>query len=197
MQNVINSMRKIIINDFQKHWELNDGGHRIGHFAQVEECGVYINDQLGGVYDPYLIMLVAYFHDLFAWSRENHHMLSYHWVLSTDYSIIAGLSKEERNLVAEACRTHRASYKGTFPNGFSELMSAADRGFPETDVEKLLVRPIRYRLDRGASLEEARVGAIAHMKEKYASEGYVRYPEVYLKVFGEQLELQRKVINEM
>ena len=193
----LDQMRDMIVRDFSRHWELNDPGHRIGHFSEVETCATYINEKLGLGEDPQLIMLVSYFHDLFSWSRKNHHELSHQFVLSTDYPLIAELPRDAIIEVAYACLSHRASYKGAFLSQFAELMSAADRGFPETDVERLLVRPIRYRLNQGLSEEASREGAIAHLKEKYSASGYARYPGLYLRAFGSELEKQQKVIDSL
>ena len=186
-----------IIEDFSRRWELNDGAHRIGHFAEVEAVGNHINDTLKLGFDPMLIMLVAYFHDMYAYDRYNHHLMSGEWVRTTDYLPIVALNPEERIMVAAGCREHRASGNQPFTCDFAELMCSADRGFPTTNVETLLSRAIQCRLAKGDSQEAARVGAIIHMKEKFGSQGYARYPRFYEQTFSEQLLLQRQMVDQM
>lgn len=195
--NNVDAMRVQLIKDFSRAWEVNDGAHRIGHFAEVEAVGNRINDTLKLGFDPKLIMLVAYFHDMYAWSRFNHHLMSGEWVRTTDHPLIAELNEEERVLVAAGCREHRASGKDPFTCDFAELMCSADRGFPTNDVEILLSRAIQCRLAKGDSPEAARAGAIIHMKEKFGSQGYARYPRFYEQTFAAELVLQRRMVDEL
>lgn len=190
----VDELRIAIVKEFSSKWELNDSGHRIEHFSEVEKCGLLINDRLGLGYDPKLIMLVSYFHDLFAWSRENHHVMSGFWIETSKHPVLEGLSYNQIQLVADACREHRASYKGVYSHEFSMLMSAADRGLPGR-VEAMLDRAIRYRMDRGLDAGNERKSAIEHLKEKFGSKGYARYPSLYEAAFKEDLELQRKAID--
>lgn len=188
-------LRNKIIEEFSPHWELNDKAHRIEHFLAVERCGNYINDTLRLGFDPKLILLVAFFHDLFAWSRHNHHLMSGDWVLQTDHEIFESLTSEERALVSAGCREHRASNKEPFTHAFAQLMSSADRGFPDPTLKGMVQRAIEYRLYRGANTEEARKGAVRHVKEKYGSRGYAVYPSFYEAVFKAELKQQRDLVD--
>lgn len=191
----LDSMRGSIITEFTHRWELNDRAHRIEHFQDVERCGNHINDKLGLGFDPKLIMLVAFFHDMFAWSRFNHERLSGEWVATTDHPIICALTQEERTLVSLGCAEHRASFKGTYSNDFTEMMSSADRGFP-MELEAMIQRSALYHEDVfGFGPEQARIAAIAHMKDKYTLSGYARYPSIYRQVFGNVLAEKDKAIN--
>jgi hypothetical protein len=192
----VNQLRQTIIEQFSPRWELNDRGHRIEHFDAVEKCGLYINEQSGLGFDPKLILMFAYFHDLFTWDRGKHHLLSGFWIETSDHPILDCLDDLERKWVADACREHRASYKGEYSREFSELAASADRGFPGK-VDGMLQRAILYRVDRGFSEEDARVGAIEHLKEKFGSTGYAKYPGLYEKVFGDVLEKQRKEVDSL
>lgn len=194
----LDQLRDAIIEEFSSQWQLNDRGHRIEHFRAVEKCGNFINEKLGLGYDPKLIMLVAFFHDMFSFNqcRENHQLLSGLWIETSKHPTLEGLSPEEITLVANACREHRASFKGEYSHEFSMLMASADRGFPGK-VEGMLERAILYRVDRGADEVSAREGAIAHLKEKFGSQGYAKYPKIYTMAFGDELENQRKLIDRM
>jgi hypothetical protein len=191
----VNATRERIIKDFSRHWEMNDDAHRIEHFLDVEKCGNYINDKLGLGFDPMLIMLVAFFHDKYAYDRHNHHLMSGEWVRSTDYIAILALSREQRIMVAAGCREHRASGNQPFTCDFAEMMCSADRGFPTTDPEQLVKRAVQHRMhESGMSEAEARPLAIEHIKEKYGKGGYARYPEMYVRAFAEEFYAQKEAI---
>lgn len=192
----VNDLRSRISAEFEKHWELNDGAHRRKHFAEVEACGRLINRRLELGYSHKLILFVAYFHDLFAWSRNIHERMSFDYVTGTDNKLFDVLFPEERELVALACLEHRASFKGEYSNQFSAMMASADRGLPG-NVEAMVERSVRYHYDalKVNNQVEARVRAVKHIKEKFGTGGYARYPELYLKAFGPELEKQRKEID--
>lgn len=192
----LDPLRDAIIKEFSPHWELNDRGHRIEHFQTVESCGLVINLKLKLGFDPKLILLMAFFHDLFSWHRSNHHLMSGHWVETSEHPVFKGLSPVELKMVADACREHRATYNGEYSHDFSKLMASADRGFPG-NVDTMLKRAFFYRVDRGVPEDEAYVGAIEHLKEKFGSTGYGKYPDFYSLAFGDVLDLQRKLIDKL
>lgn len=190
----LSNLREQIIVEFSPKWNLNDPAHRREHFLEVEKCGHYINQKLG-IFDPKHILFVAWFHDLFTWDRSNHHLMAAHWIRTSSHHILSHLSREgEREIVALACEEHRASFAGEYSNLFCELMACADRGFPG-DVVSMLQRAIQYRRYRGYSEKESLEGAVKHLKEKFGSGGYARYPDLYVKVFEEELEKQQKEID--
>lgn len=191
----VNVARDHIVKKFSRMWELNDEAHRIEHFLDVEKCGNYINDKLGLGFDPMLIMLVAFFHDMYAYDRHNHHHMSAEWVLTCDYKVIGVLSDEHRAMVAAGCREHRASGNKPFSCDFAEMMCSADRGFPTTDPEQLVKRAVQHRMHQsGMSEAEARPLAIEHIKEKYGTGGYARYPEMYVRAFADEFYAQKEAI---
>lgn len=182
-----------VIQDFSKYWEMNDEAHRLKHFSNVEECALIINHRAGLKFDHVMITYAAFFHDLFAWSRYNHHEMSAHWVMTTDYSLIANLPDGCKKMLASACRQHRASFSGEFDNKFAELINAADRELPG-DVPGMVERAILYRMAKGYTREEALKPAIHHIKDKFSVGGYARYPKIYLDVFEADLCQQRQDI---
>lgn len=188
-----NNIKDLIITEFSKVWELNDEAHRLKHFNAVEACGLEINRRLNLGYDPKLITLVAFFHDMYAWDRGNHHQMSARWVETTDHPIIAQLEPRERAWVYWGCLQHRASFEGVFANTFSEMMNAADRELPG-NVAGMIERGVQYRTARGVGADEARAGAIEHIKGKFGRGGYARYPDLYEKAFGNVLEAQYEEI---
>jgi exopolyphosphatase/pppGpp-phosphohydrolase len=196
---LVSDIREAIIGRYSRLYRMNDGAHQVQHFNAVEVCGNEINNRLKLGFDPKLIMLVAYLHDMYAFIRFNHHEMSAHFVRTTDDPIIMGLSPEDRELVALGCQEHRASRKERFTCEFSALMNAADRELPG-NVPQMLERAIQYRLDdqnlENTPEDRSKVyaDAVAHIKEKFGDGGYANYPELYLKCFAVELEQQRKDI---
>jgi hypothetical protein len=178
--------------DFSNTWAVNDPAHREEHFNAVYRCGLDIQDKLGMSFDPKLILLVAYFHDLFAWSRVNHHQLSHNWVKTTDYPIIAELTLEDRFLVADGCFEHRASNTDQFSNMFAELMNSADRGIPNVDPSHLFQRSFICNYGKTRDVESSVVKAHAHVIEKFGIGGYARFSDVYKAAYGEVLKQQQE-----
>ncbi|QTH80365.1 putative hydrolase [Pseudomonas phage pPa_SNUABM_DT01] len=189
----IAELRNQIVTAFEEKWSINDKAHQQNHFEAVFQCGLKINERLNCGFDPKLILFAAYFHDLFAWSRVNHHELSFHWMMTTDHKVITdNLDPMENQLVAWACHQHRASFKGNFKYIFCELINSADREFPG-NVAMMLERAVLYRQKNFPmmSVEQGFEDAVKHLKEKFGHGGYARYPDMYLKCFAEELEAQR------
>lgn len=195
----IDVLRQEIIQAFESHWEHNDKAHRAEHFEEVFQTGMLIDQRLGLGYDPRLILFAAYFHDLFAWSRKNHDTLSYVFINGTDHPVVVNnLSAQERYYVGLGCREHRASFEGQFTNEFSELINSADRGLPG-DVPAMLARAMAYRSHRHPeeSVEACKAVSVQHLKEKFGTGGYARYPYLYINAFGKELQSQREVIDRL
>lgn len=193
----IGELRKQIIESFSELWELNDKAHRKEHFEEVFQTAMVIDQRLGLGYDPKWMLFAAYFHDMFAWSRNNHHTLSYEWLVTTDHPLIVNnLQGEELRNVYLGCQQHRASFKGEFSNRFAELINSADRGLPGR-VTQMRYRAVMYREKHNPemTLAERRESALKHLKEKFGTGGYARYPDLYIKAFGAELEEQRKEID--
>lgn len=189
-------IRDKLLGQIGQAYSLNDPAHQVKHFDAVEKCGIIINERLGLGFDHKLIMMVAYIHDMFAWSRHNHHELSSLWVHTTDCEIITELSSSERHMVAAGCREHRASRKEDFSSVFAELMNAADREIPG-DVTNMVDRAIAFRIARGFTYKDAVLPAIAHIKDKFGPGGYARYPDLYVRCFAEELDKQRQEIKNL
>lgn len=197
MEPSITTLRAKVIKEFNKHWELNDEAHRYDHFWQVELCGNEINDRLGLGMSPKLIMFAAFFHDLFSWTRINHHELAYEFVRTSDHSIFDYLTDAERHQVAIACRHHRASYKGKFTYTLDELINSADRMMPDSNLTEMIERSLKVQLAKGMEGQVASTKTLEHLKEKFGTGGYARYPDMYLKVFGPELAAQQKAVDEL
>lgn len=197
-----NHLVSAITQKYEDYWKFNDLGHRADHFSDVYATALSIVSRLDikNIKVEH-ICLVAYFHDLFSWSRKNHHLLSKCFILTTDCRIVSDIchTPELRLLVANACAEHRASYTGEHSSVLSELMSSADRGMPG-DVELKLQRAMDYRrATRSSELSEDQlmVESIQHQKDKFGRNGYARYPEMYKRAFAEELEEMYQRIEEL
>jgi hypothetical protein len=192
----ITILRKTLREQFAAAYSLNDAGHQFDHCERVYQTGIRINDSLGKRYDPRLIMLAAYLIDMFSWSRVNHHLLSHLWVTTTDHSLLNNLSSKERTMLGLACKQHRASYTGSFSHEFAELISAADREFPG-DIPTMIDRAVKYRAKWHPEMSAAtrQTEAIKHLKEKFGTDGYARYPAMFEHTFKGELAKQRIAID--
>lgn len=179
------SLRADIRERFQMAWNINDAAHQEEHFRDVENVAVHINAVMGFNYSREMIVVAAYFHDLFSWSRFNHHLLSAEWVRTTDDRVFTIFNDDDRELIAQACEQHRGSGGEPFKSVFAEMICAADRGFPG-DYVTMIRRCMQVRFHKEPYLTEVECGkwAIAHLKEKYGTGGYARFPVVYHTVFG-------------
>jgi len=188
-----------IIQSFTPMWELNDLAHRVEHFSEVYQTGLEMSARLSVNPNKKLLLFSSYFHDMFAWSRENHHLLSEEFMRGTCHELISDhLTTIERNIVAGACRKHRASNKEPFTNFFEEFFNAADRERP-ISAEVTLQRAIAFRKSRNPEMSEETViaNSIKHVKEKYGTNGYASYPDCYKIAFSDELKKLQQEIAEL
>src|SRR5690606_2343149 len=192
----IDKLREEFTKFYSEHWLLNDKAHRAEHFEEVYLTGCEINLRLGLGFKEENIFRAAYLHDLFAWSRVNHHLLSHEYTLSTDHPCMEGVSADDRWLIAQGCLQHRASFEGEFSCSFAELINSADRGRPG-QLDDMFDRAIMYRQKHFPTMspEEMEIDAIKHLKEKWGTGGYARFAGMYLAAFGADLEAQRRTID--
>lgn len=183
-----------VIRFFKPYYDKNDAGHKIDHPLDVFMTAIDIDMTIKLRISSDEILAASFIHDMFVHlGRKDHHELAYAFAKSEDYPGKLELSPEAQIRVARAVLEHRASYTGDFYSPLSELISSADRGKP--DFSKHIERALKNRSDRGEA--DPLAGAIAHIKEKYGTGGYARYPEMYLKVYGELLDQQRSMLDKM
>lgn len=171
---------------------LNDPAHRESHFREVQDNMFQIMEDLDtgttGMLGKHMAVAAAYLHDLFAWSRVNHHLLSHEYVSTGECELLDIFSTEERQLVALACLEHRASFKGEFTSKFSAAFNAADLGPPDlmNDVARAYKYSLATVLDQ--TPEAAVQAAVDHMVDKFGRNGYARRSSAYVAAYGTQLE---------
>lgn len=177
---------------YADHYKRNDPAHRLDHIRGVCHEALRINAALKLGLPELLIVAAAYSHDIMAYDRENHHHLGYEWVMTVDDRYFNAIKSADRQMIADAVLTHRASSKTTeYPSVLAELIATADRGAP--DFKMILSRAIAYRHDLPYQL--AYPSAIAHIKEKFGSAGYCKYPAMYHRVYGESLVAMQRQID--
>jgi len=185
--------RQAVIDKYSAYWELLDPAHRIGHFDSVFNTALLIIERSPLLdVNPEEMFLVAYYHDLFTWSRNNHHLLAETFIRTTSCQIVREFAPipEAIDRVALACREHRASWTGEFSGDLSRLMSAADRGVPST-AQSLLTRALFYAAAHNPDKSDAEIMdlSVAHIKEKYGRTGYAKIPLDHLQMFREEYEI--------
>lgn len=188
-------MERTLNKELKPYFSKNDRSHQAPHFISVRKTGLYIKRKLKLDEEESIIVLAAWVHDLFAHSRENHHVLSHDWVLATDYHFVVNLPVGKRQELALACLEHRGSYEGKFSGLLSEILSSADRGFPGS-MDEHLRRSYIFAIDRGATRAEAKVTSIIHIYSKYGTNGYARYPDMYTKVFKREIQKLQKDLDQ-
>ena len=185
-------VRESVIVKYSRHWELLDPAHRVEHFDDVFNTAVALVSRTGMAVDLKEVFVVAYFHDLFTWSRSNHHLLAETFIRTSSCPIVTSLleTAEAIDRVALACREHRASWTGGHSTDLSRLMSAADRGIPKS-AQVQLDRSMQYTRVHcpGMSEEEVRAESVKHVKEKYGRGGYARVPDFHRELFAQEYEV--------
>lgn len=182
---------------FSHVYNVNDEAHRSEHFSAVESLGLELNREMKLGIDERLITAVAWLHDMFAWSRYNHHELAMYWVGTTDHPLLEQFTPQEIDDIADACFTHRASYKGEFNTVLGELMSAADRGRPG-DLRAEVWRGYNYiKTNPGLNAVDAIEQTVKHQEEKYGRDGYARYPDLYKEYFKNLMEAKHREIERL
>ena len=160
---------------YESYYENGDEAHFIDHADDVCDLALHINKTC----DDKLVILASYIHDSFnATNRAMHNELAYEYVLKAEDKFLKELNKKELLDVAHAVLEHRASFKGEFYSPLSELISSADRGLPDLDF--IVVRSMKFNKENEEGVHE-------HIKEKYGSNGYAKYPKVYQEIFREEL----------
>ena len=140
-------------------------------------------------YDKKLVILASYLHDLFnAKNRSIHNDLAYEYVLKAEDKFLKQLSPEELKEVAYAVLQHRANFKGEFYSPLCEIISSADRGLP--DLDKVVMRSMKFNKGNAQGVYE-------HIKKKYGSRGYAKYPEIYQKLFKKELVEFKRLADEI
>jgi len=170
---------------YKSYYKDGDKAHLINHANDVCDLALKINKNL----DEKLVILASYLHDMFnAKNRAIHNELAYTYVMNENDTFISQLSNQERSMVAHAVLEHRASFKGEFYSALSEIISSADRGLP--DLNFIVIRSMQFNHADANDVYD-------HIKDKYGTKGYAKYPKVYQEIFKEELARFKKLADEI
>jgi len=112
---------------FVPYYNKNDDAHKIDHADFVCSEALRLNKKLGYLYDDKQIIVAAYAHDMFAYSRDFHHINARDFILATDAFFISSFSKDEVKSIAMSCFDHRSS-SITNSNTLSDIIKRSDKG---------------------------------------------------------------------
>ena len=160
--------------------------HGMDHVREVMFSALVYNQKLDLNLDPKEIILAALLHDMYQnTQRELHHQLGYGYVMCSTHKVFDDV---DRKRIAKAILEHRASYKGKYYSSLSELISSADRSYP--DLYKIVERCFIYTVETNPNMSMNEIGLAVkkHIKEKFSKDGYVKYPKLYLKMYSEEIE---------
>lgn len=162
-----------------------DEAHRIDHADKVVETGLVINEELSLNLDIKLIILAGYIHDMYTQvDRVNHHNLAYIHTIK-EVEKLWDISLMETLLIADAVKEHRASGSGNFSNILSEILSTADKGKPS--LVEYVIRSYKYNKNKYYDDTAIYANILNHLQEKFGINGYAKYPQLYNKVFKDEL----------
>jgi hypothetical protein len=188
---------EMLMRKYEYAYSICDKAHQFEHTLQVCKTALELNQKFDLGIEERLIVPPALLHDLFTWSRSNHHYLAHSFFTFEPASwLVNNYTQEERELMGLAALEHRASWKGGYSSLLSELIATADRGDPQ-DVVEMIRRAIQYRRKHNPemSAEVQVIESLKHLREKFHSEtGYAVYPPLYLKVYGESLKKRDNVL---
>ena len=148
-----------------------DAGHRRDHAQSViaqalDFCRYYdVN--------PNMVYAAAAFHDTgLRDGRERHHLVSGE-IIRTDAELPRWFSPEQIEIIAQAAEDHRAS-SGSEPRSiYGRIVAEADRLI---DPGTVIRRTVQYSLSHypDYDIEAHKQRCIAHLREKYGDDGYLR-----------------------
>jgi len=184
--------RESVIVKYSRHWELLDPVHRVEHFDDVFNTAVALVNRTGMAVDLREVFVVAYFHDLFTWSRSNHHLLAETFIRTTSCPIVTSLleTAEAIDRVALACRESHGSWTDSYSSDLSRLMNAAIRGAPRSPKSLLdtAIAEVRARCPAQASDADIRALSVAILKVDYGRGADIRVPNFHLEFFAQEYE---------
>ena len=141
-----------------------------------------------------MAFVIAAYHDTgLCEGRELHHEVSAR-IIHADQQLRKWFSEEQILVMAEAAEDHRASAKNAPRSIYGRIVAEADRFI---DPIVIAQRTIQYGLDHYPNLshEEHFQRMVAHLKEKYGRNGYLKlwFPE---SPNAARLERLRQIIDD-
>ena len=149
-----------------------DEAHQLDHVHQVLKTSLELAQDINGINET-LVYIIAFYHDIGnLFGRKNHHLTGAAY-LEEDEMINSFFTNEEIKIMKEAIEDHRASNKCRPRSIYGEIIAEADRDIiPERIIERTVQFGISHYPD--ISMDQHVTRAIAHLKEKYGENGYLK-----------------------
>ena len=185
-----------------KEYANNDSSHGLDHIRDVVNTAQIICQRMNCEYNQ-IIEIACLTHDMGA----NVNNRNFHEKVAKDkffnlFDEILCLKITDALKIANCILEHRSSITDEERSSAESIIVAmADTGLPcfnnKELLDKLLLRSMKYHLEKTNSITLAFEEAKKHLKEKYGRNGYLKYGETYKKVFGDLLEKQFKLIDQL
>ena len=176
-----------VLSYYKDEIELNDAAHDLNHVVNVYIKMLDIDKVLNLGINKKMILLAAFLHDLKCHvDRKKHCILSAYYVIDCYYNVgckdpfIKYLTEEKVIILADSIIKHRASGNEVPGSGLAGLLYAADKDVPL--LEEIVLRSYEY----GSNCEHV----LKHLKEKFSSEGYLKY-NIYYKLYYGVISIER------
>ena len=148
-----------------------DKAHQRDHVLMVIQQSLDIASRLD--VDEDMVYAIAAYHDTgLCEGREHHHEVSAR-IIKADRQLRQWFTEEQIQTMADAAEDHRASAKQAPRTIYGRIVAEADRFI---DPLTIIERTIQYGLDHYPELspEGQYERMVAHLKEKYGRNGYLK-----------------------
>jgi len=170
-----------VLSYYKDEIELNDAAHDLNHVVNVYIKMLDIDKVLNLGINKKMILLAAFLHDLKCHvDRKKHCILSAYYVIDCYYNVgckdpfIKYLTEEKVIILADSIIKHRASGNEIPEKGLAGVLYASDKDAPI--LKDIILRSYEY--DNNCER------VLAHMQEKFSSEGYLKYNKYYKEYYG-------------
>lgn len=194
----LNGFIETVVRTIQPSYSLNDKAHDIDHAKEVCYKALELNATVLTTPLPEReVVVAALCHDMFAWSRNNHHDMAYHWLMTLEVKWIEEFTPIQRERIALASKEHRSSYMGQYSSKLSELIATSDRGVPTGAPEQLVYRSLVFRgWDKTSPVERTLLNeCITHVIDKYGTATNRKFPQLWLALYGELYDTYRTAVD--
>lgn len=177
-----------------------DGSHGINHIKEVYDLAKKMVEKLNLNIGQDELIIACYCHDMFSKTdRERHHILAedFIWDNRGELWFLKDLDNDAVIRIARAVAQHRASYTEHYSSILSEVLSAADRG--KLSAGDTIRRSFKFTIENNPDMkvQDAIALVYIHMKEKFGSNGYARYNDVFKNYFFEELGNYQRYIDQV
>lgn len=152
-------------------YKKNDKAHNEKHVRQVIRDSILIADKYD--VDKSIVYAAAAYHDLgLEVERERHEVFS-KMIMLNDKNLNEFFGNEEKEIIADAILTHRASSKVEPKSIYGKIVADADRDLtPVHIIERTVLYSLENLTEYGK--EEHFIRCKDHIESKYGKEGYLK-----------------------